>query len=490
MKKKKIILPVVIILVIALAAFFVVRFFVNKAEDENGRKVYVVSVADITGNGYYGENRYMGVVEAQESKSVEKDSEKVVKEIFVEVEDSVKKGDKLFEYDTAEMELKLKQLELELANINNNISTYNQQISTLNKEKEQVPADERIEYTSQIQSLEAQINQLNYDASSKQLEIDKQKASMEDSIVYSPMDGVIKAINDDSDGSSSYSNDYDEYDKYDDYSGGYEGGNSDSAFISIMAKGDYRIKATASEINIRSLSEDDSVIVRSRIDDNIWNGTITKVDTEHPVSNQNDYYYENGESATEYPFYVTPSSFDGLMLGQHVYVELDYGQGEVKEGLWLDKFYIVMDEDKPYVWAADSKNRIEKRYIELGEYDEELMQYKIESGLTEEDRIAYPEDFIEEGLKVTDDINEVQIDDVDTNGDSGMDEEYDGEDMDIEMYDEDEFSYDDEEAGEESFDGEEIIGGDDLDMMIEESDDSVMDDEMESDDELSQEMEE
>ncbi len=33
-------------------------------------------------------------------------------------------------------------------------------------------------------------------------------------------------------------------------------------------------------------------------------------------------------SSSTYPFYVTLDSSDGLMLGQHVYIEMDEGQEE------------------------------------------------------------------------------------------------------------------------------------------------------------------
>ena len=37
-------------------------------------------------------------------------------------------------------------------------------------------------------------------------------------------------------------------------------------------------------------------------------------------------------SSTSYPFYVELDSSDGLMLGQHVYIERDIGQDEQKDG--------------------------------------------------------------------------------------------------------------------------------------------------------------
>ena len=107
------------------------------------------------------------------------------------------------------------------------------------------------------------------------------------------------------------------------------------------------------------------------------------------------------------------------MLGQHLYIELDYGQGAVKEGLWLDEFYIVMDDGDPYVWAADKNDKIEKRKVELGEYDENLMRYEILSGISEEDRIAFPDSYIKEGMKVTENYEDVMNQDM--NGGDGED---------------------------------------------------------------------
>lgn len=482
-KKKKAIIPIIILLIIAICVVVGIIVVKKKKENDVEGLVYVESVKNITGTGFYGENRYMGIVESQETKGVEKASDKTVKTVFVEVQDTVKEGDPLFEYDTEEMELKLKQLELELTSINNSITTANQQIATLNSEKEQVPAEERIEYTSQIQSLQAQINQYNYDASAKQLEIDRQKASMENATVYSPMDGVIKEIKNDSNGSSTADMGY------------YDYGDSDSsanAFIQIMAMGDYRVKGTANEMNVMSMSVGTPVIVRSRIDETqTWSGTISKIDTEHPDQDNNNYYYSPGTQTTKYPFYVELDSIDGLMLGQHLYVELDYGQSAVREGLWLDEFYIVMDDGTPYVWAADNKDRIEKRKVELGEYDENLMRYEILSGISEEDRIAFPDSYIKEGMKVTENYEDVMNQNFDGGDGELFDEMPDGEMFDYDMPEGEIIDYDMPE-GEiidyEMPDGEVIDGdmpeGEAIDGEMPALEDSFIDNEMLDDGEL------
>jgi len=88
-------------------------------------------------------------------------------------------------------------------------------------------------------------------------------------------------------------------------------------------------------------------------------------------------------TSTSYPFYVELDSSDGLMLGQHVYIERDIGQDEQKDGLWISDYYIVdADTNEPYVWAANDKKKLEKRYVTLGKHDDDLEEYEIVDGLT------------------------------------------------------------------------------------------------------------
>ncbi len=439
MKKKTIIILIVVLLVAAGCAG-AIYYYMRHRGRQSEELVYATKVSDLNGGYDLTESRYMGTVESQEVKGVNRDSDKKVKELYVKVEDEVKAGDVLFEYDTESMELQLRQLELELTSINNNIATLNQQITSLSNEKATAPAEEQLSYSAQIQNLQAQVNQANYDASAKQLEIDRQKQSMENTKVVAPMDGIIKTINE-----NNSTNPSDSSTSSDD--NGSNNNSTDNAYITIMAKGDYRIKASASELTVRSMSEGQSMIVRSRVDDSTWTGTISKIDLEHPDNgSSNDYYGYSGTTATKYPFYITLDSTDGLMLGQHVYVEADYGQGAVKEGLWLDEYYIVQDETGAYVWAENAKGYIEKRKVELGEYDENMMRYQILSGLTEDDYIAYPEERVKEGMKVTHNYEDIQTDDTAYDDGSMDDGSYDDGSMDDGFYDDgsmDDGSYDD-----------------------------------------------
>ncbi|MBR3599952.1 MAG: efflux RND transporter periplasmic adaptor subunit, partial [Lachnospiraceae bacterium] len=98
--KKKVVIAVISFMLIAMFVGVAFYFWKDKKDKDAEGLCYVESVSVITGNGMTWNNRFMGIVETQEVTKVTKDSEKVVKEIFVEEEDQVKAGDKLFEYDT------------------------------------------------------------------------------------------------------------------------------------------------------------------------------------------------------------------------------------------------------------------------------------------------------------------------------------------------------------------------------------------------------
>ena len=162
-----------------------------------------------------------------------------------------------------------------------------------------------------------------------------------------------------------------------------------------------------------------SVIVRSRVDENqTWSGTISSIDTQ-AESNNNNMYSSSGESASSYAFYVDLASIDGLMLGQHVTIEMDYGQGTPKEGIWLSSGWITQQEDgTAYVWAAKSGGaRLEQRTVELGEYDSNMDEYQILSGLETSDYLAWPDADCVAGAPTT---TEIVLED-DMTGDGTLD---------------------------------------------------------------------
>lgn len=407
-KKKKIILAVVIIAAAAVAAAVILGQKLGMGKNK-GSLVYVESVADLTGGGNAGlQNRYSGVVESQETWDVNLNTEQTVKEVFVEVGSEVEEGTPLFEYDTNDLNLQLSQAKLELEEIANEISGYNSQIKTLTAEKATVSKDEQFNYTVQIQSLQTSIKQAEYNQESKKLEIQKIEESMTQSVVNSKIAGVVKEVNE--------AGSTDEY------------GNA-KPFISILTTGDYRVKGLVNETNVWMLTEGQPVILRSRVnEETTWAGTIEAVDTENQESGNNNNMMYSGDSdanmqSSKYPFYVKLGSSDGLMLGQHVYIELNEGQTETKEGIWLYSGYIVQDEETPYIWADNGKGKLEKRTVELGEYDEEMDMYEVASGIAQTDYIAWPQEGFSEGMGTTTNMEESTMMEEGSDGEGDMTDE-------------------------------------------------------------------
>ena len=95
-------------------------------------------------------------------------------------------------------------------------------------------------------------------------------------------------------------------------------------------------------------------------------------------------------NSSKYPFYVELDGTDGLMLGQHVYLQLE-NQAEETAGLSVGSAFIAYDDNgNPMVWA-DNGGKLEKRPVNVGEYNMVSDTYEILSGLTEEDYIALPD---------------------------------------------------------------------------------------------------
>lgn len=393
MSKKKIgLIVVIVVLVIGAAAgglWVLLGRGITKAG--NGDKVYVEKVSSMMNQNNGVQNRYSGVVEPQESWEVKKDSEKVVKEILVKEGDAVEEGTPLFSYDTQDIQDKIATAKLELESINNEISDYYNQIETLKSERAEVSEDDKFQYTTQIQTIQTTIKQSQYNKESKNVEIERLEESLNHATITSEIAGTVKSISENG---------------YDQYTG------EELPFITVLATGDYRVKGTVNEQNIWALSPGTPVLLRSRMDENqTWSGSITEVDTTNQVINSGNggYISSDGgmETATKYPFYVALDSVEGLILGQHLYIELDMGQQEVKEGVWLYESYIVMEDSGSYVWADNGKQRLEKRKVELGEYDEAMGMYQIKSGITEEDLIAFPMSALYEGVPTVTNAEEV-----------------------------------------------------------------------------------
>lgn len=386
-KKKPLIITLICIAVLAAAAagvwFLWLKDYLIAV---NSAPVYVNPISSIVGLDTGSNPRYSGIVEPQETFKIQKDESKTVSEVLIKEGDEVHVGDVLFRYDTNSLQLELQQAQIDQEGISQQISELKSQLTSLEAEKKKASQDEQLGYTVQIQRVTLQIKQQENESSKKATEIEKLQQSLNSTDVLSEVEGVVKEIN--STGQT------------DPYTG------QAKPFITILAAGDYRVKGTVSELNVRELSVGQMVTVHSRLDSQqSWKGTVESIDQE-AASDQSsmNYYYpgmDSGEKSSQYNFYVLLENPEGLILGQHVYIEPDLGEAAKKEGLWLPAMYVAHDESGSFVWAKDDRDKLEKRLVILGAYDNENDMYEIKSGITRVDSIAYPSEGLIPGMPIT-----------------------------------------------------------------------------------------
>lgn len=367
--------------------------------------VNVQSVAMITGYGTAGAfNTCAGVVVAQDEIKIERKDDRKVAELKVAVGQEVKTGDVLFVYDMDEMRLTIEKAELEIESLKNNLADFDTRVAQLEKEKASAPASEQLSYTVQIQSLQADKKETEYNLSVKEKELEALKQTDDSGEVLSPIDGKVQAINE---------------------NGGTDNMTGEALpYISLIQNGDFRVKGKINELNRDDFYQGAQVILRSRADSSrTWTGTITEIDQNNPDKGNTDgyYYYGGSDDTTQsstYPFYVALDSTDGLMLGQHVYIEPNDGRNDAADGLWLDASYLVGTGDGGFfVWAADKHDKLEKRTVTTDSYDEVLNRYEITDGLGVQDYIAFPAEDLQEGAPVV--KNDTTGDDTDPDIDNG-----------------------------------------------------------------------
>lgn len=392
-KRKPLVIALVTIVCLAvLAAGVWFLWLKDYLAATNANPVYVNPVSSIVGLNMGSNPRYSGIVEPQQTYKVNKDESKTIEEIFVNEGDEVHIGDLLFRYDTQDIQYSLSQAELDLEGIANMITQLKSQLTTLNNAKKNASKDDQYSYTVQIQSVQFEIKNQENASDKKEAEIERLKSDLANTDVFSDYDGVIKEINNGS-----------QQDYY---------GSQSDAFISILSSGEFRIKGTISELNFDSLAVGMPVVVHSRIDPEMtWTGMVDSIDQENTQNNDSmGYYYygmDSGDKSSKYNFYVLLDSPDGLILGQHVYIEPDLGDTtSQRQGLWLPAMYIDhLDDNGSFVWACNEKDKLEKRFVTLGEYDSETDMYEIKSGLSRSDRIAYPSTTLLPGMPTTTDAS-------------------------------------------------------------------------------------
>lgn len=369
--------------VIALAAVMLLSVLAGCGARAEG-EASVQSVSMICGLGSTGlVDRFAGMVTSQSETQIKKNDNATVDAIKVKVDQEVKEGDALFTYDMSQAKLDLEKAQLELEQMQNELASKKEEKEQLEKDKNAASSDKQMQYTLEIRQVTTDILEKEYNISLKAKDIEKLQSTVKNVTVTSPVAGRVKAINE---------------------NGGTDQNGNPLPFMTIVETSGFRVKGYVNENNAGTLTEGTAVVIRSRVSDQTWKGTISLIDWENAQQGNQNRYYDSGSDDTamssKYPFYVELESSDGLLLGQHVYIEPDYGQDAEQDAdtLKLPAYYINDVDSAPWVWAQNAKGKLEKRSLTLGDYDAEMDTYVVTDGLTAEDYIAFPDESLKAGM--------------------------------------------------------------------------------------------
>lgn len=365
--------------ILALALAICLTLSLAACGGEEGA-VYVQQVKELGQMGGIAPgDRFVGIVVSENVAEIKKDQDKTVEELLVKEGDDVKTGDELFSYDVEQLQLTLDKQRLEKEQLEATIENLTSQIADLEKQYKRAGTRDKLQYAVQIQTNQVDLKEAELNLKTKEAEVAKSEEILENSTVVSPVDGRVTQI------SESGTDDY---------------GNP-LPYISIQQAGAYRVKGTLGELQRGGIIEGDRMKILSRTDSSTWIGTVTLVDYESPVQGNANSMYSSGKgdemaNASRYPFYVALDNNDGLLLGQHVYMEKDTGDNVVT-GVQLSSAFIAYNEDgSAFVWA-EKGSKLEKRNITLGDYNGMTDTFQVTEGLSEEDFIAFPDQYCVEG---------------------------------------------------------------------------------------------
>ena len=356
-----------------IAAALVLAMNLSACGETKDNSINVFRADQIMNAGQLSD-RYIGMVVSENTIKIQKDSSKAIDELYVEEGQKVEEGDRLFSYDTNELDIQLDKANLSLEQSYALRNNYKEEKAEYQKKYEETEdKDEKIQYDFKIKELNTEIEQIGYTIKGQEKEVANIKSSLSNVVAKAPAAGTIKKID--------------------------ESGQS-GAYITIQQDGAYKVKGLINEMSMGSgLTQSSRVKIISRIDANKqWYGKVTNIDLQGGnQANEGESMGGNADpmaSSTVYPFFVELEDTSDLLLGQHVYIELI--DENAKPGLWIPNYFVMEETSSDnsntinYIWVANANDKIERREVEIGAKDEELGNIEIVSGLSADEYIADP----------------------------------------------------------------------------------------------------
>ncbi|MDI9242078.1 efflux RND transporter periplasmic adaptor subunit [Fusibacillus kribbianus] len=370
--KKKWVIFAAAVLFVAAAGLGVYLGTPSIPKKQKETAVPVQSVAVITG---YAEkaavrSRFLGVVREEEAVTVRLDEGRKTAAYSVSPGDRVDTGTVLAVYDNSGLLLEREQLLLDKEQLEFSAENAGIRIKTLKAERDQADAGQKDSYDLQIINAQSELDQTEFSLELKEQEIARLDEKLALSQVISPCAGIVTEI-DEAEGS-----------------------------LSIVSEGTFELSFSVTESELEEFRAGDRLFVTNRDETLSYDGTVSRIESTKP---------ENSETQTgaarpsSYPVYAVLEGANGLLPGQHVYVEKQEPTGQKLEigedVILLPEGYLMDVEGSAWVWLAGEQGTLEKRSVILGAYNDRHDAYEVIEGLSMTDYLAWPMASYEVGQK-------------------------------------------------------------------------------------------
>lgn len=220
------------------------------------------------------------------------------------------------------------------------------------------------ELNEMISDKEQELKELDLSKRKAELEVEKEKQKSTDGVVYAKVTGTIKNLQD--------------VDNLPD---------DGTPFMEVSGSEGLYVTGALSELLLEDIKPGQIVMVSSWESGISCEAQITEIET-YPLENANA-YGEGNQNVSYYPYTAYIEDTSGLRNGEYVDMSMTIGGNEDGDAIYLSKAYVRTENGRSYVLKADENNRLKKQYVVTGKtiYGDTV---EIKSGISEEDRIAFP----------------------------------------------------------------------------------------------------
>lgn len=233
------------------------------------------------------------------------------------------------------------------------------------------------ELNAMIKEKQQELRSLNLDIRDCELRIAKIESSLNNQQINSTVNGIVKSVGDPEKGEI-----------------------NGEAFLVVESTEGLYVQGTLSELMLEEIQ------VGTRLMGTSWESGMSFEAEICEISSypQDESYYDGygNSNVSYYPFVAYIEGGEGFHNNEYIgFTDILDDEEMDDQGIYLDKMFIRDERGISYVYIADENNRLKKQEIITKSMGSS--SYKIISGLTMEDRIAFPYGkYVKEGAAIKD----------------------------------------------------------------------------------------